>query len=319
MSEIIKAREKGVRGLKAVGRVVGRRGRLVRYSKTLIMPFSVLFFWVALLLPACYEPQEGCLDVKGTNFDVDADKACGDCCEYPELQLDFQHKFVKGDRTDNLVFGDSVYYDGVGNPFLLNAIQFYISEFHLVRSDGSELGVEEELSLTVWQSNLDTTQVLVEDNFVLANPGVFGTNEIGTIRTTGRFDKIRFKLGLSDTPNRAVISSFSEDLQNHPLAQEEMYWDFDRGYIFNQIELLRDTAANTTPTMLEIGGNQNLQIVELPIDFEALDGFNIRATLRIDYNRWFENIDVKSDSDNALVQKIVANLADSFSLVAIDF
>ena len=255
----------------------------------------------------------------GTNFDFDADKACGDCCEYPVLQLDFQHKFVKDDRIDNLVFGDSVYYDGAGNPFRLNAIQFYVSELHLVRSDGSESGVEEELSLTVWQNNLDTTQIVVEDNFVLANPDVFGTNEIGTIRTNGRFAKIRFKIGLSETPNQAVISSFSEDLQSHPLAQEEMYWDFDRGYIFNQIELLRDTAANTTPTTLEIGGTQNLQTIELPIDFEALEGFNIKATLRVDYNRWFENIDVKSDAEDALIQKIVANLADSFSLVAIDF
>ncbi|MDV7402147.1 MbnP family protein, partial [Arthrospira platensis SPKY1] len=101
--------------------------------------------------------------------------------------------------------------------------------------------------------DLDTVRVTVEDNFVLVNPAVFGVKDIGTIRTSGRFERLRFTVGLSEIPNQAVISAFPSALEDHPLATEDMYWDFERGYIFNRIEMLRDTATGTEPTVLEIG------------------------------------------------------------------
>lgn len=282
----------------------------------LVLPFGFLLILCWLSLQGCYEPVEGCLDVQASNFDVDADEPCADCCEYPDLRLDFQHKYVKGERVENLIFDDSVYYDVNGLPFRLNSIRFFLSELHLVRADGMEVGIEDRLELGVWTESLDTMRVTVEDNYTIVDPAVFGVKEIGKIITSGRFDRLRFNIGLDETANRAVINAFPEEQQDHPLAEEEMYWDFDRGYIFNRIELVRDTVAGTPPTVLEIGTDQNLTTVELPIDFEALEGFNVSVTLRVDYNIWFRDINVKTDSESTLIQKIVANLADSFSLVA---
>jgi hypothetical protein len=278
----------------------------------------VLLSFFLLSLPGCYEPIEGCLDAAAANFDIDADEPCADCCTFPVLKLDFQHKYVNGNRIDNLVFSDSVYYDINGHPFRLNSIRFYLSDLHLVRSNDTEVGVEDRLELGIWTSNLDTVHVNVEDNFTLADPDDFGSKELGTIRASGQFDRLRFTIGLDEVANRAVVNAFPDELLDHPLAQEDMYWDFDRGYIFNRIELTRDTAENTTPTLLEIGTAQNLITVDLPIDFNALEGFNIKVTLKIDYSLWFKSLDIKNDPASTLIEKIIANLADSFSLVAID-
>lgn len=285
--------------------------------RIILRPVVLCSLLLMAALTGCYEPIEGCLDAQASNFDFEADKPCNGCCEYPSLRVDFQHKYIKGERVDNLVFSDSVYYDMNGHPFRLDGIRFYFSGLHLVRSDGKEVGVEETLKLGIWTENLDTVQVDVEDNFTLVDVSVFGAKEVGTIRTTGKFDRLRFTIGLEETANRAVIDAFPEDEQNHPLAREDMYRDFDRGYIFNRIELLRDTTTGVEPTVLEIGTAQNLVDVELPINFEALEGFDIRITLRIDYGRWFRDIDVKADSETTLIEKIVANVAESFSLVAI--
>lgn len=285
--------------------------------KTILRPVILCCLFLTAGLSGCYEPIEGCLDAQASNFDFEADKPCNGCCEYPSLRVDFQHKYIKGERIDNLVFSDSVYYDINGHPFKLDGIRFYLSGLRLVRSGGSEAGVEEELKLGIWTETLDTVQVAVEDNFTLVDAGVFGVKEVGTIRTAGKFNRLRFTIGLDETVNRAVIDAFPSEQQNHPLAREDMYWDFDRGYIFNRIEMLRDTTTGIEATVLEIGTAQNLVDVELPIDFEALEGFDIRVTLRIDYGLWFRDIDVKADSETTLIQKIVANVAESFSLVAI--
>lgn len=285
-------------------------------SSILLVVVWLSFFLFSL--PGCYEPIEGCLDAAAANFDIDADEPCADCCIFPTLKLNFEHKYVKGDRVDNLVFSDSVYHDVNGHPFGLNSIRFYLSDLRLVRSNGTEVGVEDQLNLGIWTSNLDTMQVNIEDNFTLADPDVFGTKELGRIRTSGQFDRLRFKIGLSDVPNSAVVNAFPDELLDHPLAREDMYWDFDRGYIFSRIELTRDTAESTTPTILEIGTAQNLVTVDLSIAFEALEGFNIQVTLRIDYSKWFENLDIQNDTESILIEKIVANLANSFSLGTIN-
>ena len=287
--------------------------------KLKIRQVSIIHFslFISLILTGCYQPMEGCLDAKAVNFEFEADKACSNCCEYPVIKLDFQHKIVKGDQIDNLVFNDSVYYDIAGNPFRVNSLQFYISELHFIRSDGTELGIEEEIDLPVFNNQLQVVEGTFEDNFVLVNPSTFSTYQVGTFRKVGTFDKLSFRLGLSSEANRVVNDILAESFPDHPLAEEEMYLNFDDGYIFNRIELTRDTLTGTESSLLTAGSDLITQKVELPIIFEAIEGFNIQVTLLVDYQTWFKDIHVEADSDEVLMQKIVANMAESFSVVAI--
>ena len=84
---------------------------------------GLLSILMAVLLSACYEPTEGCLDVRATNFDLDADEGCADCCTYPELSLRFENVWVYPDSVAPLRL-HTFYVDAVGNPFRFERIRF---------------------------------------------------------------------------------------------------------------------------------------------------------------------------------------------------
>ena len=67
-----------------------------------------LFICLACCFAGCYEPIEGCLDVRATNFDLNADRSCPDnCCEYPELRLKLLHRYQQIDTYGlDLAFHD---------------------------------------------------------------------------------------------------------------------------------------------------------------------------------------------------------------------
>lgn len=286
-----------------------------RLNLRFAFPYSFLVLSIILfLLPSCYEPQEGCLDIQATNFDAEADNQCPDCCTYPNMALGFRHRVVKADTFFNLVYLDSVYNDDFGQPYRFKNIQFYVSNFHLIRPDGSEELVSDQL-----QFELQGTEekISVENNFALVNRNTFTDYTLGTYVVSGDFAGMRFALGVEGEANQADPNTLPED---HPLhIEEDMYFNADSGYVFNRIELFRDTtAADTIPTVLEIGLNDNLREVTLPASFNLIEGFDIVVTLQVDYLTWFRGVDIKNDSEEQMRDKIVQNITESFSIIAVE-
>lgn len=278
-----------------------------------------LVLLITFMLAGCYEPKEGCLDVNATNFALDADRPCSDCCVYPTLRLDVQNRFTKDGVPLNLGYVDSVYYDIQGKPYRINKIRFYLSNVHLVRSDGSEEEVADELELEVWlPDGSDTEKVVVEDNFALVDAGRNRSFAMGTFAKNGEFQKVRFTLGIGEPVNRAVPSTLPD---NHPLALQDdpMYWSGADGYIFYKIELFRDTVpTDTIPVVLEIGGSTILRTfsIDFPEPLHLDEGFNPKITLRIDYSLWLQSIDRDAD-EASLISTIVQNITpQSFQVVS---
>ncbi len=282
-----------------------------------------LFFFISILLlfcTACYENVEGCLDIKANNFDVTADAACSDCCNFPTLELNILHRISDAqlDTFYNFQLNDSLTLDSI-NYFIVNNLEFYISELQLLRSDGTVVGVEEEIELFN-TSSVDTISNIVEDNFALVSRRNPRTNTIGTIVTDGNFTGIRFNLGLSETANTTDPNLVPT---NHPLyfGGGNMYFNSDSGYVFNRIEffedkLLIDTIVTDT-TLVKIGLSKNLFTIKLDSPFSLPKGFNISITLRIDYREWFKLIDFNNDSPSDMVTKITEGLPNSFYLYSI--
>ncbi|NUO02053.1 MAG: hypothetical protein HUU01_15725 [Saprospiraceae bacterium] len=282
-----------------------------------------LMLCCSMLLSACYEPTEGCLDARATNFDLQADEACSDCCEYPTFQLSLQHRIVLPGREFRFST-DSVYYDGSGNPFRFQNIRFYLSNIHLVRSDGTEAIVEDTIELNLFDPSGMPRKATVEDNFLLANPVFEQTYTLGSLRESdSNFEKIRFAVGVEGVANEAIPDSLPDD---YPLGRIEetldLHFNQDYGYVFNYLSLFRDTlSTNTTPVVLRIGTTPYLRVVELflpPGGFTPTDGFNTLVTLRINYVEWFQSLNVQSDTPGQMTEKIVQNLANSFSVIAIE-
>jgi len=282
-----------------------------------------LMLCCTLLLPACYEPIEGCLDAQATNFDLDADQACSGCCEYPAFQLSLQHRIgLVG--LESRFSTDSVYYDGSGQPFRFNNIRFYLSNLRLVRADGSEAPVSDTIELDLYDLSGTPRKATVEDNYLLANPAFEQTYTIGAFRESGsNFVKIRFAVGVEGIANEAIPDSLPDD---YPLGRIEealdLHFNRDSGYVFSHIELFRDTtAADTIPVILRIGTTPYLRVVELllpPGGYTPTEGFNSLLTLRVNYVEWFQSLNIRQDSPAQMIEKIVQNLANSFSVIAIE-
>ena len=279
--------------------------------------FPSTIFWhlasgiLLLFLTSCYEDREGCLDINATNFNVEADIACVDCCTYPALQLDFQHKVVLADTVLNLSYVDSTYRDGFGNPFRISNIQYYLSGFHLIRTGGDTLQVADTLQIT----KSDGETITIKDDFLLVNPGVFGFESLGTFRTEGDYAGIGFNFGIGPVANQLDTTYFEED---HPLsAQNPNMYLGNEGYAFAKIDLLLNPANDSLTTEIIINGDKNLIPVDILSDFNLLEGINPRFILFVNYLEWFNNVDVINDTPEMMNQKIASQLANSFALLEI--
>lgn len=284
-------------------------------SKTNPLLLSIM----ALLLfaQACYEPQAGCLDVDAVNYDFSADEDDPAECVYPELRLQFNHVYSYPDTTVNLRLQDTFYLDEAGNPFRLNRFEFLLSDIRLQLADGSTLDVDDEIAIYLESDEGRINEVFITDNFAFGTTSNSRTLTIGTLRESATIAALSFFVGVAGQANQAIPDSFPV---THPLGLSDslIYLNRDSGYTFQLVELFRDTAAtDTIPERLRIGTNDNIQFVELPVGVAKQPGFHFRATLQIDYRKWLAGINVATDTEAELAQKIVSNTAEAFSLSAI--
>lgn len=273
---------------------------------------------IALLLTSCYENKEGCLDVRSINFSIDADRECDGCCIYPQLKIAFEHKLSASSNT-NLTYTDSIYLDGNNNQFRVRDIQFYVSNVRLVREDGSEVYPDDSLQVQLQAPGGIARTANIGDNVALINRSNFTPSEFGTFITTGKFTKVRFTIGLAGNYNQVIPSSLPDSVVNHPLENTTMYVNTDTGFIFNRLQLYNsaiktDTTYNVfrvlTPHMVNIE-------LALPTTLDVIEGRNVRVTVRINYLKWFEGVNLKSDLSAMVATKIVNNLQNSLSVSAV--
>ena len=266
---------------------------------------SVFLILLISFVSACYEPETGCLDVEATNFNASADDPCPDCCTYPSLRFEIKHVF--GDTV--LPFGEPFTLDSI-DYFRLASWQFYLSNLELVAA-GDTIGVLDTISLVLDENGMIFKE-LVEDNYAIGSRDVFSLN-MGTVRYSGFIDDIRFQVGLDAQSNQTSADSMPS---GHPLAAQadSMFFDVDRGYIFNKIQFQRDTVTSDTMT-LEIGTDASLVIIDLPFNQTVTKGDNITVNLQLDYKLWLKGINFVTDSDEIIISKIVANTPEAFSLI----
>lgn len=273
-----------------------------------------VFLLLILMWSGCYEPQDGCLDLEAVNYSFSADNNAPEDCEYPELRAQFIHVYSTADTVYNFRLRDSVYLDAAGNPFTVNRFSFYISDFELQRTDGTYLNVEEELELYLFDNDGNIVLQTVPDNFGLASAGNSGAIGLGTLREAADLQSLRFFVGVNGQANVAIADSIPAA---HPLGLTDslLYFNQDSGYVYQFVELFRDTtAADTIPEQLRSGTFANLQQIQLPVAGEKIPGFNLKVVIQVDYSKWLAGINVVTDSKAELQQKIVGNTAEAFSL-----
>jgi len=270
-----------------------------------------LFF--CLNLPACFQPETGCLDIEAKNFNLSADEACGSkdtgngCpCTYPVLSFGtVEYIYARQDYTPGAVYQ-------TGAQFIrINSIKFFLSGFRFIRADGESLEVADTISLSILnEAGLSELSVL-KDDFILVDQQK--STQVGAIRQSGQFDSIRFVVGIEGPAFSAdplLVNS-----RSHPLADESMHsGDQNQGYFFNQIVLEKDTLSEVE-TIINIEGTSRLVEIKLPFSYKTTTGKDFSlGTLQIDHAKWLDGINFAADTDVLMMEKIIANTPSVFSL-----
>lgn len=292
----------------------------VTYSLPTKMIRVISLIFISFLLTACYEPIEGCLDRRATNFDISIDEPCPDCCTYPTLKIRFDNKWQYPDTL--LAFRtDTVFYDALDQPFRVNRIRFYWSNFRLMLSNGNELPITDFFEVKI-PAGTDTMTLTVVDHFLLAEVNSSTDNlTLGAIVPEGSMTGFKTDFGIADPVNKAFISEMPE---NHVLSPQlgNLNYDTDIGYVFAQIEYFQDTTAiDTIPVVINIFGTNALKFLsfDLPVPVMLIEGFNPQLVIETDLARWFEGVNVRLGDTTVIQTQMSNNIEGSFTLKEVLF
>ncbi|MEN9613535.1 MAG: hypothetical protein RLZZ628_4349 [Bacteroidota bacterium] len=262
----------------------------------------VLFIHFTLLtFSNCYEPKTDCLDIRATNFNVAADKACSNCCNYPTLKL--QINYVFGDTTLN--FNNLYTLNGV-DSFKITAAKMYISDFQWVTTDNLIKKVLDTIQLTGYNQN-----PFVTNDFVLINKKNGFTFDVGHFSEGGIFKQIRFKVGLNSIANQTNPAKMPA---THPLNTNRdtvaMYLDSLQGYIFNKIVLQQ---TNLPQKNIVLQGAQTPIPIIFNQNFGIRDGFDAIISIKVDYKKLLQGIQF-NQTQAVMQSQMIANTPNIFSL-----
>ncbi len=255
---------------------------------------------IIIFFSNCKDNIEGCLNPEASNFDPSADESC--CCEFPQLNILFSYNHYAADTT---VFGlNSIYNDAGNNPYYINNINMYLSDFELVKMDNSIFRISDTLEAILQNG---TIAPLIDDIIIL-KPSKFKYT-IGTTITSGNFAKIRFKVGLNLLTNQ---TNPEEVATTHALSKSNNLYATN-SYIFNKIDVVTDTSAINVITNFEI--TQTVVEIDLIHDFSIERGFDTELKINADLKKLLENVNFQTDSNSTIESKIIANVANIFTML----
>lgn len=268
-----------------------------------IIQTSWLFLLLAMIFCACNSKEEGCLDIRAKNFDFSADKPCDDCCTYPSLVLSVSHTW-----EDSIAFrNNSVFQTPASDTFKVLRLEYFVSGFQLIDvNEKLNLVDERELVYTNIGGNLEEMELV--DDVVKVDLGKF-SYIIGTIQSDDFFTTGSMTLGLTDEWNSVVADSIdSGNLSTSGTLYREDSDDFALGRLIVQ----KDTSNTTIDTLYF---ENQMATFDMNIQRQFYTGVNDTLAFRIDYAKWFENVDFKNQSLEQVTQEMALSIPMSFSFI----
>lgn len=195
--------------------------------------------------------------------------ACTDRDKHGSLTLCVSHE-VDGMP---LVIDDLRYTNEAGNPYLINEVQWFISNLELEDCDGNCVMLAETWYI---DTNIPETQTL-------------RVSEV----PTASYRTMRFTFGLNDAIN--LSGTFS----NPP--ESNMFWpdELGGGYHYMKLNGKYQNADNLlAPLAIHLGRGQNAELtefydnsftVELPIELDIYNGQDDSIGLVMNINQWFRD------------------------------
>jgi hypothetical protein len=260
---------------------------------------ELLFFTFLLsLITSCYESVDGCLDPEATNYDVNADNECEDCCNLPTFSILMSY-LVDG---ESYIQGDSFRISQQG--LMIEDFHFFVSDIKLIDPEGNEIGYEDDFLI---YDQTGSGETITEDFKYFASNQFRGTLE--NVRYSGFVNEIRFNIGLSERINNYDKDSLevNTDLSKVP---DSIYVSIQDGYEFYALHI-RDTLDNFIE-LRETNAYPLPEIIVILDDVEIRRGFNDELNLFIDFGLLFEGIKLSEMNENEVLLAIIDNFPSSF-------
>ena len=264
-----------------------------------------LLFYTAFtlsLFSSCYEPIEGCLNPLSTNFQLDADNACDDCCNFPSIGIQF---FPLWD-TFNLDTVNFFLTNELGQNLRINQSQFFISNVFLTGTPEGILSTRDSVIL-----NCEPPQTLFNtlDIISLTNQ----TAEIEDVILDEGYNTVHVDIGISECLASIDTVGFTnqiptlENLSSVQMAENEF---LSHEFV---IEFEDDLGTERIIRFVNSEALVSLDFTNVLDDFFELRGTGISIDIDVRYDLWFSDL-LSSDTDEQIKQKILQNSIGSFTL-----
>lgn len=198
------------------------------------------------------------------------------------------------------------YTNEAGNPYLVNEVQWFISNLELKDRSGNRVMLAETWYI---DTNLPETQTL-------------RVSEV----PTASYTILRFTFGLSDADNQS--GTFSDP------PESNMFWPDELGGGYHYMKLngkYQNADSLLVPLAIHLGRGQNAShtefydnsfTVELPIELDVYEGHNYPVDIAMNINQWFRsphiydfNLDGSAIMQDQVAQvKLKENGIDVFSI-----
>lgn len=273
---------------------------------------------VSLLLISalgCYQPRQGCQDIRAVDYDVTADEPCstGVCCTYPVLTVTLLHRAdIPGVLKEGFVFRyDSLYPSpaDTAHLFSFQRCRFIIRDLRLVADSGREIPVSDSIELETTAG----VSFMERNSFVKVERDIFQPVKAGTYLAEGSFTHLRFRFGLSPPLRQADPAALPK---GHALKDDTLLYREGEGYASLRLQFKRDSLSGTLPLDIRSAVDMETEL-PLPEVFELDYGFNLRMSLEVNYLAFFEGVNLALDSEAEIVEKIEANISKAFSVSSI--
>jgi hypothetical protein len=258
-------------------------------NKTIL--FSLSVFISAFLLTACKKTDSN----TANNQTIDTSFVNGlFVSKTGSLQINFTYSFGQ----TPLVFNSKNYVNASYDTITITDLKHYFSNFSLQKADSTWLNF----------NNCNLIDVKAGRNMTLNIPNV----------PAGNYRAIAFDIGIDKVRNSSM--SLMGDLD----PAWGMYWTWSTGYVFFRI------MGNLPPTdsgySLDLGGDNNLPHIELPLTAFKVKTESPQLTLNMDINEIFQNPNKYSLVNDGMVihsntapgaLKIAQNMLDMASVTSL--
>lgn len=263
--------------------------------KQILLPFICIA--LSLGLQSC--DKTGCTDPEAINFDIEAIEDDGSC-KYtaPNTYFVFNH-LVDGQP---LALGQE-YVSPSGARYKFTNVQFYLCKFNFTGTDQSDS---------------------LPDRYLLIGNET-DTVPLGNLKA-GNYTSLDFMVGVDSVNNHADPSTWPSA---HALSSNQerfRHWGWDTGYLFAVIEGYVDTSATGNGPLdkgfnFHIGTDKLIQQVSFTKNFTISGDHATYLALNIDYQRLFDNIDLRSEytthslgSQRPLAIRFAENYQSAFAI-----